>query len=153
MHKDIALALKRAKTLLHVEKELIKLFKITKNISNIARIGYVAGIINSDGPEYVKVNRKKLADHAEKLRKVNKFPTFSAVDVFSEDIYARLEEMKLSLDKREAKMRSFWRQILISGHVTDIFMTPRWKKSKGATDEHKIAKRIGLTIHYVEDAH
>lgn len=136
----------------HVKKELIKLFKITKNGKG-TKIGYVAGIINSDGLEHFETNRKRLAAYVEKLRRIHKFPVFSAVDVFSNNVYAQLEEMTLSFDEREAKMRSFWREILKSGCVTDIFMTPRWDKSKGASDEHKIAKQIGLRIHYIEDTH
>lgn len=155
MEKNIGPALKSATSLFHVKKELIKLFKVTKNQAGggITRIGYVDGLINSDGPEYFEINRKKLANHTEKLRTIHKFPMFSAIDVFSDDVYVKLEEMVLSFEKREIKFRRFWREIFKSGHVTDIFMTPRWEKSKGATDEHKTAKKIGLKIHYVEDAH
>lgn len=149
MHKNIGFALKNATTLDHVKKELIKVFEIARNKNGNIKIGYVAGILNSDGPKHFENNRQKLTDHAERLRKIHEFPIFSAVDVFSIEIYDRLEEWKLSLEEREAKARLFWREILESGHVTDIFMTPRWEKSKGATDEHKTAKKIGLTIHYL----
>lgn len=153
MGKNIRSALKSARSLVHVKKELIKLFKVTKNQAGggIIRIGYVAGIINSDGPKYFEINRNKLAAHTEKLRRIHRFPIFSAVDVFSDNICAQLEEMELSFEKREEKVRKFWCKILKSGHVTDIFMTPRWEKSKGASDEHKTAKQIGLRIHYLED--
>lgn len=151
MEKNIGPALRNAKTLLHVKKELVKLFETTKKKKDICKIGYVAGIISSDGPKYFEINRKRLANYVKKLRRIHKFPMFSAVDVFSDNIYAQLEEMALSFAEREEKMRSFWGKILRSGHVTDIFMTPRWDKSKGATDEHRIAKRIGIAIHYIED--
>ena len=147
MHKNIAPALKNATTLQHIKEELIKLFKAARNKNGNIRIGYVAGILNSDGPKHFENNRKKLADYTEKLRKMHKFPIFSVIDVFSDEIYNRLEEWRLPFEKREIKARFFWREILASGHVTDIFMTPRWEKSKGATDEHETAKRIGLTIH------
>ena len=113
----------------------------------------MAGIISSDGPQYFEINRKKLANHTKKLRIIHKFPIFSAIDVFSTDVYMRLKEMTLSFEKREVKMRFFWREILKSGYITDIFMTPRWDKSNGAVDEHKTAKIIGLTIHYVGDTY
>lgn len=124
MEKIIGPSLKSATTLLHIKGKLVKLFKNTKKKNGFTKIGYVAGIINSDGPQYFEINRKKLIAHVEKLRKAHKFPIFSAVDVFSDNIYAQLEEMGLSFEKREIKMRSFWRQVLRSGHVTDIFMTP-----------------------------
>lgn len=149
MLKNINSALKTATTLSHVKKELVELLEITRNKNGNIRVGYVAGILNSDGPQHFENNRKKLADYTEKLRKMHKFPIFSVVDVFSIEVYSRLEEWKLSFEEREAKARLFWQEILESGHVTDIFMTPRWEKSKGATDEHKTAKRIGLTIHYL----
>lgn len=152
MEKNIGLALKTATTLLHVEKELVKLFKTTKTHAGggITRIGYVAGIITSDGPGYFEANRKRLADYVRKLRKIHKFPMFSAVDVFSSEVYERLEEWKLPFSEREVKARYFWRKILKSGHVTDVFMTPRWEKSKGATDEHETARKIGLRTHYIK---
>lgn len=155
MEKNIGSALKSATSLFQVKKELVKLFKATRKQTGggIIRIGYAAGIINSEGPEYFEINRKKLATHVEKLRRSYRFPMFSAVDVFSDNIYAHLKEMALSFEEREVKMRFFWREILKSGHVTDIFMTPRWDKSKGASDEHKTAKQIGLKIHYIEDTH
>lgn len=149
MFRNIGFALKNATTLSHVKTELIKMFEITKNKNGNIKIGYVAGILNSDGQKHFEDNRKKLADYAEKLRKIHKFPIFSSVDIFSNEVYDRLEEWKVSLEERETKARLFWREILEGGHVTDIFMTPRWEKSKGATDEHKTAKRIGLTIHYL----
>lgn len=46
----------------------------------------------------------------------------------------------------------FWRDILESGHVTDIFMTPRWEQSKGAIDEHEAAKQLGIKIHYMNNS-
>ncbi|MDO8621118.1 MAG: DUF4406 domain-containing protein [Candidatus Levybacteria bacterium] len=149
MFKNIRPALKNATTLHHVKKELVKFLEITKNKNGNIKIGYVAGILNSDGPQHFESNRKKLADYAEKLRKIHEFPIFSGVDIFSNEVYSRLEEWRLSLEEKEEKARLFWREILESGHITDIFMTPRWEKSKGANDEHETAKKIGLKIHYV----
>ncbi|MBI2613444.1 MAG: hypothetical protein HYW62_01605 [Candidatus Levybacteria bacterium] len=151
MGKNIGSALKNSKTLHHVKHSLVRLFKDTKKKNSIEKIGYVAGIITSGGPEYFKANRRRLADYVGKLRKIHNFPMFSAIDVFTSEVYERLEEWKLPFSEREVKARSFWRKILKSGHVTDIFMTPRFKKSKGASDEHKTAKEIGLTIHYMNE--
>lgn len=150
MHKDIGAALKNVTTLLDVKKELVKLFEITRKQKSILKIGYVAGIINTDGSEYIEINRKKLANHTKQLRTLHGFPIFSAIDVFSTEVYNRLLEQELSFEEREKIFRGFWREILKSGHVTDIFMTPRWEKSKGATDEHKIARKVGLTVHYIK---
>ena len=149
MEKNIGPTLKNAKNLIHVREELIRLFKEART----TKIGYVAGVIYSEGPEFADNNLKKLSFYAEQLRALHDFPMFTAVDVFPHEVYNNLEEWKLSFEEREVKVRQFWREILKSGHVTDIFMTPRWEKSKGALDEHKTARQLGLEIHYVEDAH
>ena len=153
MDKKIGPSLRATKTLLHVKKQLLKLFKITKEEQSGTKIGYLAGIINSDGKDNIEINRKKLSQYAERLRKLHKFPMFSAIDVFPPEIYRNLQEWELPFEQREEKVRMFWREILKSGHVTDVFMTPGWKKSRGATDEHKTAGKIGLKIHYVEETH
>lgn len=153
MHKNIGPALTSSTTLHHVKRNLVKLLKITKKKNGFTRIGYVAGVISSEGPKYFEMNRKRLVSYARKLREIHEFPIFSAVDVFSDNIYAQLEEMALPFDEKEVKIRSFWRKILKSGCVTDIFMTPRWERSKGASDEHRTAKQIGLKIHYPGDTH
>lgn len=151
MEKSIGPALQTAKNLDHVRKELLKKFKARRNKKT--KIGYVAGIMYSEGPQFAQTNLRKLESHAKKLRKLHDFPMFTATDVFPPEIYSNLEEWKLSFEEREEKVRFFWREILKSGHITDVFMTPRWDKSKGATDEHETAKRIGLKIHYIEDTH
>lgn len=50
MLKDIGSALKNSKTLHHVKRNLVKLFRTAKEGDGIVRIGYVTGIITSDGP-------------------------------------------------------------------------------------------------------
>ncbi len=115
MHKDIIPALKFATSLLHVEKELIKLLRTTKQQSGggITRIGYVAGILTSDGVDNFENNRKRIIAYADKLRKIHKFPIFCTVDVFSDDVYGKLEEQNLEFEEREIKFRIFWKKIFI----------------------------------------
>lgn len=152
MHRNIRPALKNARNLVQVREEMIKLFLAAKQQAGVERIGYVAGIINSGGPEYIRVNRTRLVEYTKKLRKIHKFPLFSAIDVFPPKIYNSLEEWKLSFEQREEKARIFWASMLKSGHITDIFMTPLWDRSKGALDEHETAKKMGIKIHYVNTA-
>lgn len=115
------------------------------------RLGYVAGIITSDGPDHTMRNIEKLAEYTHKLRIALGFPVFSATDIFSVALFAKLQEMGLPPSEREAQFIDFWRRILTSGHVTDILMTPRWEVSAGATDEHKTAMDRGIQVHYVSD--
>ncbi|MFA5933047.1 MAG: hypothetical protein WCV81_02125 [Microgenomates group bacterium] len=118
-------------------------------MSKSPRIGYVAGIITSDGSELIEKNIEILRLYTNLIRVQSGIPTFCASDVFGHGLYERLEEMKLSYSEREPKFVNFWRKVLTSGHVTDIFMTPGWTRSNGARDEHSLSKEINLRLFYI----
>jgi hypothetical protein len=76
---------------------------------------------------------------------------FSSVDLFyGNEFYNQIEDTRLPYKERRTAFIGFYREILQNSFITDIFMTPRWQKSEGATDEHETAKKQKLTIHYVE---
>lgn len=149
MKQELARVLVDSTTLAAVRDKVIALFRETKKRTGSDRIGYVAGIINSDGPDRVEENRRILAEHTERVRQQEDFPIFSATDIFTKELFEKLEEVKLSGQEKTQAFLQFWREILGSGNVTDIFMTPRWEQSLGARDEHETATRLGITIHYV----
>ncbi len=123
-----------------------KVIEVLKTIrEGNARIGYVSGIITSDGGENIGANLKRLSQYTEKIRKQQNFPVFSSTDVFTEEIFSKIKAERYAQDC----WHSFWREILESKHITDIFMTPRWEKSRGAKVEHKTAKELGITLHYI----
>lgn len=142
-------ALKESITLDDVEKSVLKLLKETRNNSD--KLGFVSGTVFSDGPELVKTNINKLSDHTNNLKQMHSFPIFSAVDILYRGLFEKLPESKLEYQKRRKRFFLFWKRILESGHITDIFMTPRWQKSEGATDEHKTAKKTGIHVYYMND--
>ena len=145
----IAPALKTSSNLIEVRISVVKVLENIKINHTFVKLGYVSGIISSDGDEKILENTNRLENYTNYIRKIQKFPIFSSTDIFCNDLYARLQEIKLPKKEREEKFIVFWREILTSGHVTDIFMTPRWKESRGAQDEHKTALRLGIRIHYV----
>lgn len=149
MKAKLARVLVDSTNLAAVRDKVVALFDQTRQRTGTKRIGYVAGIINSDGPEKVEENRQRLAEYTERIREEQDFPIFSATDIFSKELFAKLEEVKLGGPERNEAFMRFWREILESGNVTDIFMTPRWEQSVGATDEHKTATKLGITIHCV----
>jgi|SRR3989344_2834784 len=108
------------------------------------RIGYVAGIVASDGRDKIGENIRALDDFAENIRRANDFPVFSVADVFNDIVYEAVNLELLSGSDFEL----FWRDVLGSGYVTDIFMGPRWAESDGARDEHEFSKSAGIRIHY-----
>ena len=108
------------------------------------RIGYVSGIITSDGLDYMQKNMRELIIYTEEIQKRYNFPIFSATNVFQNKLLQKLE----SNGFRREDYIQFWREILSSGYITDIFMTPRWNHSQGSIDEYRTAERYGIRIHY-----
>ncbi len=108
------------------------------------KVGYVSGIITSDGPEHIQENVKILEQRTREIAAREQMPVFSAVDVFDDDLFARLKAETLP----QSAWQKFWREILGSGQVTDIFMTQRWQVSTGSKDEHEAAMGNNLAVHY-----
>lgn len=150
MKKKLVRAVRGAHSLPRVKEQIVALFEQMKGENGEKRIGYVAGIIGSDGLEKVAENMQKLAEHTERIRREQDFPIFSSTDIFSEELYERLEEMRLEYEEQRKVFMQFWREIFEEGGISDIFMTPRWEESEGAFDEYETAKRLGIAIHYVQ---
>ena len=136
------------RTLNHIHDGLVQLFAQIHVEKPGTRLGYVAGIITSDGPEKIWENIDHLEQHTHRLRAEHSWPIFSATDVFSRELFDRLDVGVA----HPQEYQHFWRNVLGSGYVTDIFMTPRWEISKGAIDEFETATRLGLTTHFVDTA-
>lgn len=150
MKDKITKSLSHSTTLKEVKDSLLKILEEVQQENKQKRVGYVSGIIFSDGPLHVKRNVKILSDYTVFLRKNNSFPIFSPTDIFYDGLYHNLKEASFPEEARRILFMTFWRDILSSGFITDIFMTPRWQQSEGATDEHNLAQKQGLTIHYVQ---
>lgn len=148
MKEKIAAAVKEANSLDQVKSALFTVFKEYRKMGH-TRIGYVSGIITSEGPENIDRNVKRLDEFTEHVRKTQTFPIFSSTDVFDTALFARIGIPTIKATNWE----DFWAEIL--GHeerfITDIFMTPKWEKSRGATDEHRVAKEVGMNIVYVTE--
>jgi len=151
MRNNIRRAIKNSTRLQHVQEAIIEVFIDTNKNNPSKKIGYVAGIISSDGDEHVLKNQKRLEQIAEKLKKKTGFPVFSSVDLFGDGKYDQIDDYHVKRPLREKGFIQFWESLLKSGHITDIYMTPRWKESKGAKAEHAVAKQNGLTIHYIDE--
>ncbi len=145
--KDLfAKAVVKAQTLDEVEQAILSVIA-NQNPAKKGKVGYVSGVITSDGPKYVQRNLQNLVKNTKKIRKAHLFPIFAPTDIFTDELFKRIDAFNLP----EQLFWSFWRNVLGSGYITDIFMTPRWEISRGATDEHKTAKKLGLKIHYMEE--
>jgi hypothetical protein len=125
----------------------ICIIEILKSVqaSGEERIGFVSGIITSDGERSIDLNLRRLAGYTEFLRETNDFPIFSATDIFDEELIKRIGYHE------EERWMSFWKSVLISGHITDLFMTPRWRDSRGANGEYKAGMEIKMKIHDMEN--
>lgn len=131
-------------TMEEVSKVVLGILKDVRE-AGAERIGYVSGMISSDGPGFVERNIKRLAGYAEVIRGREHFPVFSPTDVLFNELYVRLKH------ETEPRWYWFWETILSGGQVTDVFFTPRWESSLGARDEERVARKIGLNRHYLEN--
>lgn len=145
MKEVIRESVKNASSLDEVRDLLIEVFQNFQE-SGHTRIGYVAGIITSEGRENILANIKRLAGFTEKVRQEQDFPIFSSTDVFSDELFDRLSAAGFT----NKDWGPFWRDVVGSGYITDIFMTPRWEISKGSRDEHETAQKHELEIHYID---
>lgn len=148
MHQDIALIAKSALNLAEVLEQTLLVFEKSR-LTGAERIGYVSGIVSSDGVEKIPENMRILHAHTLRIRQVQSFPVFSAADLFSQELLLSLPEMQLPHAEHKHLFIGFWRDVLSAGYVTDVFLTPRWENSEGARDEYRIAQKIGLRIHEV----
>lgn len=151
MKKDIQKSITKAMSLDEIATDVLSLFDEIKLEEKTKKLGYVSGIITSEGKDKMSQNIKRLDKFTEHVRSSYDFPIFSATDIFTDEVYSRLAEMKMEHAELHKKFVRFWRTILSGGHVTDIFMTPRWHTSRGATDEHITAQELGLKIYYIEE--
>lgn len=141
IEKHILGAIQKANALEEVQ---VAMTNVLQELSG-GRVGYVSGIVTSDGADKIEENLQRLKDFARDLRTRYGFPIFSPSDVFPKDVLGRVQKNGATNDG----FVQFWRTLLNSGHITDIFMTPRWQESRGATDEHSIAQSRDLKIHYL----
>ena len=135
----------RAHTLDDIYAAIVGVFHYLREDLKCFSIGYVSGVVTSDGPEKVEENLERLCAITTQLRKVHIFPLFSPPDIFSKDVLFRVEQT----GAQEGDFIQFWRSVLLSGYISDIFMTPRWQESRGATDERQAALQANLNIHYL----
>ena len=143
MKHKLRKAVTNCNTLEEVLNEVVRVFKDIKETSE--RIGFVSGIVTSDGPIHIQRNLLRLENFTQTLSQKTNFPLFSARCVFTDELYRVLDEGGAKNDDYLA----FWDKLLRSGYVTDVFMTPRWEFSEGARDEHLIAEELQLNIHYI----
>jgi hypothetical protein len=111
----------------------------------VTQIGYISGIITAEGSENIPKNILRLERFTADIRRKSSFPVFSATDVFDDELFARLS----LTGAKNADYEVFWRQVLSSGFVTHMYMTPRWEISHGASDEHQMAKNLNMEIIYI----
>ncbi len=152
MNSQIYEEIKNSTKLAHVKEGLIRIFLEIKTAGEHDRIGYVSGAITSDGDDKMDCNIAILEKYTRALQKKEGTPMFFSFDVFGNGVYNKLEEVQFERELREEHFRNFWKMILSSGHITDMYMTPGWERSIGARDEHKTATKHKIRIHNVDES-
>lgn len=139
-------ALKNTSSIEHILQVVLDNIAKMKMKNPEVKIGYVSGKVTTDGKENILKNLERLHSFTESISKEFGSNIFSAADVFNEEVYWKIN---LPRPIHEKEFYDFWQKI-VEGGITDIFMTPEWEKSTGATDEYKTAKKLGLKIHYLK---
>ena len=145
MKEKLLAYLKGSTTLKDISTRLIELLNQLHQEGN-PQIGYVAGMISSEGPENIQKNLDILERRTQELSKIYNFPLFSQNDIFTDDVYKQIKQSGAT----HADFEEFYQQIHSTGLITHIFMTPKWELSVGATDEHETALRYRLNIIYIK---
>lgn len=141
--------LENTETLIHAEEVLREALTDLKEKSPDTQIFYVAGKVTSDGfePEKIEKNLDILRERTSDIRFELQIPILSAADVFD---MKSIEKYSFTGATNDDYLK-LWINILASGLINGIIMTPNWETSVGATAEHDLAKEKSLQIYYYED--
>lgn len=137
--------LKNGKNLGQISDLLIEFLAKLKDKGN-KNIGYVSGMISSEGPENIDNNLKRLEKYTQEISEEYKFPIFSQNDIFTDDVYKYIKNSGVT----HTDFEKFYQKVHGSGLITHMFMTPKWELSKGATDEYKTAQRCGIKLIFIQ---
>jgi len=146
MHELLEIKLRRVCTLSQFLDGILEAFEETRRLNTEnSRIGYVSGIVSSDGPTHIEENLEVLQVYTKTVSSCFNIPAFCVGDIFTYNTLEFFESQKI----QHQDLVSFWHKVLSLNYITDVFMTPDWTRSRGATEEHKSAERLKLTIHYL----
>lgn len=132
------------KTLAQISDLLVDLLQKIHDEGN-ENIGYVCGMISSEGPENITKNLERLEKFTQDIRKKYDYPIFSQNDIFTTEVYKKIKQAGATHDDFEL----FYQKVHGSKLITHLFMTPKWELSKGATDEYKTAQRCGIKVVFI----
>ncbi len=106
------------------------------------KVAFVSGKIMADGFIFAGKNLMTIAKYERFVRSSEHIPVFSATDFLFNELVNTIFRGKASGDE-------YWRDIIESGYITDIYMAPGWESSNGAKSEFDSAKKKNLKIHYI----
>lgn len=143
--RSLAEAARGEHDLTSVRSKIVGVLRDVNSTYHASRLGFVAGVISSDGLGLRDQNLSKLQEYTRILRRENTFPIFSAGDFYDRAFFQRFDRIE------DAKTwDDFWRHIFVNGKITDLFMTPKWDKSEGSRYEFGLAKEMRITVHMVD---
>ena len=142
LREQFHMALRQARTFEDVKKGSITTLDGLRK-QGAERIGFVSGIITSEGAEHLDINVSRLDHYANLLRETLPFPIFCGIDLFPHELRSKLEQQP------ECAWNAFWMNMIKSGRISDLFMAPKWEKSTGASIAYKAGREMGLNIHYI----
>jgi hypothetical protein len=119
---------------------------LTELSQKYRRIGYVCGILTSDGMQFKDDNKALLRLYTAQISKSVNYPIFCAATLANDKI-----EAKIARYNQFDVNHKLWDRVMRSGLVTDMFMAPRWYLSTGSRVEFSAAVDEEMAIHHVHD--
>jgi hypothetical protein len=144
MVNTFAVELTETKNLPQASERIQDILRTVQKTTPSARVAIVLGVTVSDGPEFTTQNINRLRVCSDYIRRRHDFPVFSLIDIFPENWH--LENQDKSRAMKE--YQNFWKSLLLSGSITDVFVTPRWESNPELVELHSIAQKAGIHIHY-----
>ncbi len=146
MYEVLQRAVQQAHSLDEIGACVIPVLLNAKNRDPHRRLGYVSGIISSDGPEKMPENIRLLHERTEKIARLEKFPVFGPTYIFTDSVYGNIDAENLTSDD----WNNFWASVLI-GIADKMYMTERWQCSKGAQFEFQLAYAHDIEVCFHRD--
>lgn len=149
MVEYLSYGLEASSTLAQVKDSLLGLLGNIKRVSPKSEIWFISGVITAEGPEFRSRNRELIRNYGEYIRNKHYSLAFSAVDVFSEGLIAKVK----ASGAKSGDFTPMWLEFIKEGKdfLTGIITTPRWQNSPGSVLEVATASRLGLKIIQMEE--
>lgn len=133
-----------AQCLNEVAEKLAAVLKKMSDEMYLETIGFVIGAVSETAAHKIAENHARLVRFTKVIgRELENGLVFSSADIYDDALRATVASAEIPTDE----WLVYWKNILIAGLITDIYVIPGWQKSERAIAEYKMALAYGLRVH------